>query len=210
MSLRRLPRPRSSSRALAALVAAVGLVLTVSACEVRPGAAAFVGEDKITEAQVAQYVSTTPAASPAAQGQQTLTPRAQVLSTLIASQLFRQYLGSNGGVPDDAALLASRDAAFTLVTGQGSPDLAQFRTTLEGLGFDADFADVYARQIELEYEVIQRSKAASLADLAKAVEDSTGAPKISPRYGTWDAAQLSLNGAGVVPGYLQLQSGSGV
>ena len=203
MTARRLPHVRSLLRGLVALVAVIGVVAGVSACEVKPGAAAFVGSDKITESDVAQYVSPTSTASPAADST-TLTPRAQVVSTLVATQLFRQYLAKKGGVPTDAALLASRDAAFTLVTGQTLGDPAQFRTTLEGLGFDADFVEAYALQIELEYEVIQRSGAKSLAELSKAVSAVTTTPKISPRYGGWDTAQLALKGSSPSPDYLQL------
>lgn len=190
-----------------ALLAVCGVVLGLAACEVKSGAAAFVGDAKITETDVAGYVSTEATASPSTDAQ-SLTPRAQVVSTLVAIQVFRQYLAGKGGVPDDAALLASRDAAFTLVTGQAFPEIGQFRTTLEGLGFDAKFADIYATQIELEYEVIQRSKAASLADLATAVSAATDKPRISPRYGSWDAAQLALSGSSKTPDYLQLAGSS--
>jgi hypothetical protein len=194
-------------RGVVALAAVTAVVLGASACEVKPGAAAFVGDQKITESDVAQYVSTTSTASPSTDAQ-TLTPRAQVVSTLVSERLFREYLQEKGGVPSDAALLSSRDAAFQLVTGQSFPDLAQFQGQLEGLGYDKDFAELYATQIELEYEVIQRSKAASLAELAKAVQAVTDTPRISPRYGSWNAEQLSLSGSSATPNYLTLVGGS--
>lgn len=207
MSSRRLPRTRSLLRGLVALLAVLGVAFGVAACEVKPGAAAFVGDDKITEADVQQYVSSNPTSTPSSDGT-SLTPRAQVVSTLVASQLFRLYLGRNGGVPSDAELLTSRDAAFTTVTGQTIGDTDQFRSTLEGLGFDGSFVDAYAAQIELEYTVIERSKATSLAELAKAVGAATTTPKISPRYGSWDTAQISLKGSTSTPDYLQLAGSS--
>ena len=104
---------------------------------------------------------------------------------------------------------SSRDAAFTLVTGQGAPDDATLVPSVERLGFARSFADVYVQQIELESVVIDRSKAANLADLGKAVTAKTGTVRISPRYGTWNAAQLSLASASATPSWLKLSPASG-
>ena len=205
---RLLTRARTLPRTLGLLAVASGAVLSLAACEVKPGAAAFVGDERITEAEVAGYVTPTATASPDTSGQ-SLTPRAQVVSTLVSTSVFRAYLGKQGGVPDAAALAASRDAAFTTVTGQAAPNLDTFRKNLEGIGFAARFIDVYVTQVELEYEAIQRSKATSLAELVKAVSASSPAPKVSPRYGSWQASSLALAGSTSTPAYLTLAGGTG-
>ena len=199
------PRPRPRVVVTAAALAAV--LAGASACRVQPGAAAFVGSDRISEATVSTYLTGGTPSTTTSEGQ--LTPRQQVVSTLVVSRLFRTYLGATGGIPSDRALASSRDAAFTLVTGQGAPDDATLVPAVERLGFARSFADVYVQQIELESVVIDRSKAANLADLGKAVTAKTGTVRISPRYGTWNAAQLSLASASATPSWLKLSPASG-
>lgn len=201
----RRPAPRLL-RTSAAVTAVVAVGLGVSACEVKPGAAAFVGDTRITESQVSGYLSDTPATEPTQPGQ--LSTRQQVLSTLVTTQLFRDYLQRSGGVPSDSALAGERSEAFQVVTGQAITDLDQLRSALAGFGFDGSFADLYARQIGYEYVVIRNTKAANLASLAKEVGGAVPAPRISPRYGTWNAAQLALTGGTATPSYLQLSTTS--
>lgn len=186
----------------------IAALLALAGCRVQPGAAAFVGDQRISEGAVEALVtSSVPATSSSTPGQ--LPPRAQVVSTLVGTQVLRDYLSvTDGGLPSQAELAANRDQAFNTVTGSAIPDLGTLTTAVEKLGFDATFVGAYIDQVEVEYVVIQRTKATSLAELGKAVTARTPAVRISPRYGAWDPSQLALSGAATPPAYLTLTSSS--
>ncbi len=203
---RRSPRTRSLLRGLVAFLAVCGVLLGVAACQVRPGAAGFVGDDKIAESDVVQYVS---GAAPTGADAPQQSPRNFVLGTLVLERLWTDLLRSGGGaLPTDAQLTASREAALTSQSS-AAPTEDQLRTALVQIGVDATFAPTYTRQAELQYFANQKLTAAGVktqADFLAVLAKETPKVRLSPRYGTWDPATLSISGG--TPGYLQLASAS--
>lgn len=201
MSSRRLPRVRSLLRGLVAVVAICGVTFGVSACETKPGAAAFVGDDRISESEVTPYVTGAAAAAENAAPQQ--PPRNFVVGVLILEQVWTNYLRSVDAMPTDAQLTASRDAALA---GQEAtaPTEAQLRAALVEIGVDASFTPNYTRQAELQYFVTEKASAEGIkqADFAKVVSAATPSVRLSPRYGTWNASTLAIDGS--TPDYLKL------
>jgi hypothetical protein len=193
---------RSVIRGLVALVALLGVVLGVSACRVQPGAAAFVGDDKISESELSGYLNESAPATDTSGG---TDPRTLVLSSLIREKLWTAYLDANGGVPSDSALAANRDAALAQAFRSGTaPNDQQLRDALEQIGVSASFAPVFTRESELLYAVVEKLTASNPnADVAKIITDAAPKVRLSPRYGTWDSS--SLGPASGTPDYLQLE-----
>jgi hypothetical protein len=181
-------------------VVAVAAILAagLTACQVKVGAAAFVGTTKIGESTVQTYL--TPSATSVQQqdpstGQtSTLNPKTLVLSSLITQDLFSRALAASPeGPPTSAELsVAHNDVVQQLLQGS---DEATFAKGIAQYGFKASFAPLYVHANELEDVLGRRLKAQSATDLTKAIAALHLQVDVSPRYGSWDASQLSIGGA---------------
>lgn len=199
MSARRARRTRPFLRGAVALVTVCGVGLGVAACEVKPGAAAFVGNQKISEADVTKYLAKGPGVAPTGAGQS--SARALILGNIVTQDLFVAYLSKNNALPSDSALAAAEDQ----ISGgaQGRASLEQQATDL---GLTTSFISLYVHAQALGSIVAQKSGATDSAALIAAVGKDAPTVKVSPRYGVWNPKTLNLDGS--TPAYLQLSTGT--
>ena len=185
-------------RVISVVAVAAILAAGLTACQVRVGAAAFVGTTKIGESTVQTYL--TPSATTVQQqdpstGQtSTLNPKTLVLSSLITQDLFTRALAASPGGPPTSAELSVAHSDVLQQLLQGS-DEATFAQGIAKYGFKASFAPLYVHANELEDVLGRRLKAQSAADLTNAIAALHLQVDVSPRYGSWDASQLSIGGA---------------
>jgi hypothetical protein len=117
-----------------------------------------------------------------------------VLQTLIAQQVLEQALAANGGAASQAELDQLRDSVL-----QGSTE-AQLTSEITKSNFTASFEPVYVRTQELFGVYGKRTNATSSDEVIASVNKHDIGVQVSPRYGTWDASQFGLQGAGVASG----------
>jgi hypothetical protein len=171
----------------------------LSACGTKAGAAAFVGDDRISESEVTKYVDasyTLPATTDPTQPKE--PPRVIALNTLIETRLMTELLAKSlGGVPSDAELAALHDEAYAVQIGiqqTGSAADAQMAKLLEDNGLKQSFAPVFTRSIELKQAVIDKIKAQQQSDIANAVNKLGVHVSVNGRYGSWSTADAGLAG----------------
>jgi parvulin-like peptidyl-prolyl isomerase len=182
-------------RRLIAVLLVLTAGLTLAACRAQPGTAAYVGDQRITSADIDRFVAEAyddPAGG--AQLKQASAPvRLQVVQTVVLLRLLR-YTADEVGVRVDqssiddlrktiAALpLESRPQDIQLV----SPDLgARFRAYLEALAQHFQGANVQPDQAQ--------TPNTALVDEVR--RQATLHPvQINPRYGSFDAQNLSFTG----------------
>lgn len=194
--------------------AAVTLALGgVTGCRSNVGNAATVGGHRISESEVSSYLTpqgAAPSLISAAQSRgQAFAPRTLVLQTLVQEQVFTKTLAKNGGVPAPGSLTGSHDAAAQLLL-RSAGGSALDRALASGLperGIRASFAATYLRALELEYALISRKRLPDPAHLTALVRQARLPVSVSPRYGKWDAASLSLNASptAALPAFVSLQ-----
>lgn len=200
-------------RKLTAAALAVLAVTGLSACKSNAGAAAVVDGHRISDSDVAKYVNQ---AGPdaqrlsqaAAQGQ-TLPPlKPTVASYLVQEQVYVGALDRTGDVPDAGALAALHDRAAAALLGaqSGGAEFDKLLTDeIVSDGFTHAFAGVVIRVAELKWALIERVKANQLSELIAAVDKLKISVSVSPRYGKWNPAQLTLAGPETtIPGFLTL------
>ncbi|MGN6688525.1 MAG: hypothetical protein ACTHK1_13435, partial [Actinomycetales bacterium] len=139
-------------------------------------------------------------------------PKTTVVSSLVQAEVFRRTLAANGGVPSPSDLTALHDrAAQTILQTQftGVEVGAALVKSAETVGLAKKFVPVYLTSLEREPALIERVRAQTPADLAKAIEKAGVDVSVSKRYGTWDPAQFAVSDptAGV-PEFLKLGSAS--
>lgn len=193
---------RRTSALAAAVLAAGGL----TACKTNIGTAAYVGGHRITETDVNDYLTPTGAKNTA----QTVSPRALVLEYLIEQKVFEDTLKSLGPLPNEGVLASYHDAVAsvllqTSLTGEQLD--AAINKGLPNSGVRGSFTSVYLRTSELEYAIIKKKKLTKPSELAALVHAAGVKVSVSPRYGTWHAATLSLDGKPPVPSYLSVAPG---
>lgn len=202
-------------RRLSAAAAAVVATAALAGCHTNVGVAATVGNHRITESEVNDYltpkgVDPSVAANARSQGQ-TVSPRTQVLQYLIQEQVFEQTLASFGSVPSAGRLAATHDdAASTLLQTQlaGAALDKAVRTGLPTSGISASFTSTFLRVQELEYAIITAKRLQQLPQLIALIRKAHVHVSVSARYGTWDPAHLALNATVPVPTYLKIQPGA--
>jgi hypothetical protein len=185
---------------LRTVTAAMTLVLAtagLSACTSKVGVAAVVGSHRITESTVSGYVQQSGTTTTAAAN--SIPPKVQVLATLIQSELFAAALSvTTGGIPSAEALAKYHDAAVVNVLqiqAVGANADRSISTQIVTLGYKARFTAEIIRSAELEYLLVKRINAASLADLQKAISPANQSVQVSQRYGKWDPKQLLITTA---------------
>jgi hypothetical protein len=194
-----------------AACAAVALALAgLSACQTKAGAAAFVGDDRISQSEVNKYVQagfTVPSAAPGQQ--QNEPPRVLALDTMIESRLLAAVLGRSGGVPSDDVLNGLHDKAFSFqlqAQVQGDEADRQLGSLLVKSGMKDRFLPVFLRNLELKQAVIDKINAQAQTQVAAEINKLGIKVKVNERYGAWSTQTASLTS--YTPGYLNLDTGA--
>ena len=186
-------------RVISVVAVAAVLAAGLTACQVKVGAAAFVGTTKIGESTVQTYL--TPSATsiqqqdPSTGQSSTLNPKTLVLSSLIAQDLFARALAASPMGPPTSAELSVAHGDVVQQLLQGS-DEATFAKGIARYGFQASFTPLYVHANELEDVLGRRLNAQSTTDLTKAISALHLKVDVSPRYGSWDSSTLAIGGAG--------------
>ena len=203
----------SVRRVLVALGAVLAL-LSLSACQPKVGTAAYVGDHRITEDTVNSSVRGLTEQEAAAANvdvkSQVGGVRALVLQYMIRVQLMDRALDANGGPATNEELEAKHDDALSQIFGSstgptGSDGDAALVQAVVAIGADASFAKTILQSWQKELVLADRSGAASDTDIATLITKLGIKLKVNPRYGTWDAVQLTLTND-QLPDYLDLSS----
>jgi len=204
----------SRRRIVPAVVAVVLATTLLAGCKSNVGAAARVDGTRISESDVNQYVSPKGVASDVAaqaNGQQP-APRSQILHYLVQAQLFEHVLAHFGIHPTDGQLEAQHDAAAQtlLQTQLAGADLDRtLDRQLPRAGIRSSFRSRFLRTLELEYLIIRDRKLTQFSQLLAVVQQARVKVSVSPRYGTWDAKNLQLNGQPPLPSFVTQQPVTG-
>lgn len=194
-------------RRLPAVLAAALALTLLAACRTHVGAAAFVAHTRISESDVRQYVDPHgPSAQALAQAQQsggTLNARTEATSILVTDLVFREVLSQRNLLPNAAALRQLHDPALAFFGAQsgGAQIDATLSTSLQANGLKPTLLPKLLDNYELEYVLIQKINAQTLAELSKAVAAANVPISVSPAYGTWDPANVRV-GSAPLPAFL--------
>lgn len=199
------------------VTAALALAMSgLSACDSKVGQAAIVGDHRISESDLGKFVtpagpspSVLAAASKAGQG---VFPKTEVIQVLVQQRLFELTLAKNGGVPTKGELASLHDqaAATFLGTQLTGAALDSYLTSAQGtFGYGSRYARELLRTIELEAALAVKVRAQSLTDVAAAVNKLHIKVAINPRYGKWNAANLSIGApTSNLPAFLKISGSS--
>jgi hypothetical protein len=175
-------------------VAVAALALTALAgCRSNVGAAATVNGHRISESDVAQYL--TADAQPIAGTNQATgatvqtPPRSFVLSTLLDARLFDELLRAT---PHGAASAGDLAAAQAKVLN-GAP-VQQVSDGVARSGLTRSFATVYLRERSIEQLINDQVTAG--VDVQALLNKMHVDVSVNPRYGTWDAKTFSVAATG--------------
>jgi hypothetical protein len=191
------------SRKLAGVLVVAALAVTgLSACQSRVGAAAFVGSTRISESTVGKYVNRNATESTDQSSGALESPKSEVLDTLIISDLIDRVIATKPAYqPSGAALDTARTAALAQI---GAPSVPALESGLESQGFTKSFADFYLDEQAKIALLTADLKDTDGSVLFKAVNDLHVKVSVSPRYGDWNEAQLSVSTGPSTPSFLQL------
>lgn len=199
-----------------ALAVVLALVATLLAgCRTNVGTAARVGDERISENRINDFVTPTGAQSSAvadaASRQSTLIPpKVLVVEFLVREAIFERAVRKSGGLPSVGTLNALRErglAAVLQINGDGAQVERQLAQQLAGVGVKSALASHIVRWCELVYYLgAERFKAPSLQDAFSRALKLAGPVSISRRYGTWDPANLAVTGQNAdTPPYLTIR-----
>jgi hypothetical protein len=175
-------RPRL--RALALLPVLALAAVTLSACDSKAGDAAEVDGSRISESTVNSYL--TPNAQAVTSSDGSSTPARQFVMTIVTRNLvLERLLEVSGGAPTEKQLADAKSAALTISE-------AELQANIIKSGFTSKFTDQYVQQLELQQ--IAGTRFTTAADLNAALAKAKLAVSVSPRYGVWDMATLSVDG----------------
>jgi hypothetical protein len=204
----------SRRRIVPALVAAALAVTVLAGCKSNVGVAARVSGTTISESDVNKYVSPKGVASSAAAqgGDQAPSPRSEILHFLIQEQVFQKTLRHQGIRPSAGDLAAQHDAAAaTLLNTQltGADLDKTLDRQLPRSGVRASFRNTFLRVQELEYLLIKNGRLTQFSQLLALVRKAGIKVSVSPRYGSWDEANLQLKGTSPLPSFVSAQPAAG-
>lgn len=185
---------------------AAALVLGVSgltACRTNVGSAATIDGHRVSESDVADYLTSSAQPLKSSDGTQSVAPKPFVVDILIRQRLYRKILqASPTGAPTSGQLTTLRRQYLA-----GSSTKA----TVERLGvkgyrpsFDSAIVDVQVLASLLNQEQQQG------ADLSAVLKKLRFPVSVNPRYGKWDTKNLRLvsDAKAGVPAFLRLQTAS--
>ena len=186
-------------RALAVTTALALAATGLTACTSKIGQAAVVGSDRISTKTVDTYINPAgPTADALANLQgQPPAPRVTVLQILIVNKLLRSALATTpAGVPSASVLRAEHDEVANNIS-QGAATGDAFDQTeaskFLALGFRSSFFPLFMETNELEFVLIKENNVTTQAQFDDLVRKAHQSVTVSPRYGSWNAAQLSLS-----------------
>jgi len=192
--LNQFPRPsKRITRTAAGLVAIAALGLGASGCGVDlAGSAAVVGQQRVTDTQLTEDVAAVTSALGIDSSDQV---NQIVLDRLIRADLFEELATRNDVTVNQGELEAFIDETAASVGGR-----EQLETQLlQSSGVPADSVESFARTFLLQQKIAeklvpggdqdQQGEALAGAVIALSEELDT---RVSPRFGTWDPARLSV------------------
>jgi hypothetical protein len=198
---------RTLTAASLAALAMTGL----SACQTKIGLAASASGHRLSDSDLAKYIK--PGAAPYADQSSgaKVTPKLYALENWIDDQLFTDAVTKHGGAPTAQDVTAAKSAVL------GSRTSEDYTTFYGGLGYTPSFSDLIINQSTMLVVLVERLGKVNATDaikilqsgqasapLLKAVTATKPQVTVSPRYGAWDPAHLSLSadpGAGT-PGFV--------
>lgn len=199
---------------MSALAAAALAATMLAGCKSDVGVAARVNGSTISESDVNKYVDPKGAPSQAAgQSGQNASARTVIVSLLVQERVYQQTLRHLGVRPSDGQLSAQHDAAASLLLNTqlagGALDRAVEQQVLKKFGVKLSLRETFLRVYEYEYLLVQRAKLKQFGELVALVKKAGVKVTVSPRYGTWDAANLQVNGASPLPSFVSAQPAAG-
>ena len=188
-------------------VAAIALCTAgLTACKSNVGAAATFEGNRITEGDVAKYLTVNaepvPYQDPGTGATTNVPARSWVLRTLLDTELYTLVLKkSPGGEPVRGDLAAAETALLQGISADQVADQYQQH------GYKRSFADVYLKLQALEQILGKRIQDG--LDAQTLVRKLAPDVSVNPRYGTWDDKSLQLNSdpSATLPKFLKV-SGS--
>jgi len=197
-------RVRTVSTVVAGALAAAVAVSGLTACETKVGVAAIVAGHRISESQVAKYL-TTKAAAVSVRTQTgaaaSVSPRAYVLNTLIDERLYDRLL-SSAGRPSEGDIARATEQALRGLSAQRATEQSGIR------GFAVAFDRLWIRVQILRQTLLNAVQKG--VDVRALIDKLNFPVTVNPRYGVWDKKLLGLSaaaGAGI-PDYLKLDGSS--
>ncbi len=195
-------RPLRIVSVLCVALLAVGLL---SACENRAGAAAFVGKTRISETTVNRYLArdATITADPSTGAAD--NPKSDVLTTLIRTALIDQVLRTlPGNHPTAGELDAGRTQAMSTL---GITSLAQLEQEAASGGYTKIYATAFLdEQTKVTVLTTLLKDPGDGSIIGPAVDKLHAKISVSPRYGTWQAANLQVGAGPAVPSFLSVST----
>lgn len=187
-------------RLVVALCAALLISCGLSACRTHVGAAAYVGDFRISEKTVDSYLTSRakPYDASTSTGTTRIVPKPYVLTLLIEQRIFERTLTPAGGPPTTAELTKAHDTLLASTTDAAVA--AQFA----GHGFAPSLEPMLVKTAELNQVISTRFTTTAARNRALASFQALGAEvRVSPGYGSWDAKTLSVSGVST-PSFLRL------
>ena len=173
---------RLRSVAVLSVLALSGLGLT--GCDSKAGTAAVVDGHRITEKELSRYVPASAKPIQSSGGAGDIPAKNFVLQFLVRNQVFPLLLAAVGTTVTDAQLDASKGS---ILQGQSEQALTDQITQA---GLSARFEPVLMRNRELL--TLVQAKLTTQKQVSDALAKVKDKVSISPRYGSWDLASLTL------------------
>jgi hypothetical protein len=177
----------------------------LTACKSNVGAAATIQGHRITESDVAKYMTVNaepvPQQDPNTGATTNIPARAWILRTLLSTELYSDVLRkAPAGMPTEGDLAK---AQTDLLQGTSADQVAD---QYQKHGYKRSFAPVYLRLQALEQ--ILGGKIQSGLDAQRILDDLHLSVSVNPRYGSWDAKsfQLASDPAAGRPDFLKVSA----
>jgi hypothetical protein len=205
-------------RTLSVAALAVVAITTLSGCHNKVGMAASVDGHRLTDTDLATYFKKGSVPYTDQNTHAQVVPKVYALENWIEGKVFEAAVAHKGGAVTSAELNTARAAVL------GSRTIAQAETFYRKLGYTPKFAHLIVDQTAVLVVLVQRiargispqqaigalqSNQAG-TELLKAISAAKPKVAVSPRYGTWDNAKLTLTstpGVGA-PGFVRFGTGS--
>ena len=189
-------------RIVGAVAAALLATTTLTACRTNVGYAATIDGTRISESQVAGYL--TPQAQPLSnQSGPSTPPRSFVLQTMIFTRLLPKLIASlPGREPTQAEIGELQRRLLNGVTAQ------KYVSSRGAKGYTDDFARLLVRSSV--YGQVLTTLNQQGVNINQALSKLSFPVSVNPRYGSWNSKTYSLNSTGSAgePTFLRLQGSS--
>ena len=180
-----------------ALVLAFAVVVGLSGCQAHTGAAAIVGGDRITEQDLATYVTSAAVPFQNTNGA-TIVPKSYVLQQIIEGRVLEAAIVAHGGA------ISADELAKSVASVIGGTTESAIVTQIAARGFTAKTEKVLVHTAALEGVFKNRFATATTAQAQAALTKSSPKISVNPLYGTWNPGELGVDPA--KPDFLQLSS----